>query len=173
MAPLGKPRALAVVADTEHLGQVGGRDHAAHLEPRAGRTLGRLFGHADVVLVERDSVGRLLAFGSGFLGSHFGQVNTLVYTHFANYNAQDVGARTLVRASAGMPPGRDGRRGVPGVEPGPQGGRPVARRRRAQGTARGRWPGPGYAGRRAPLAPVPDPIGSRGSPLGPFRAAAG
>src|SRR5450759_369317 len=96
-------------------------------------------------------------------------LNSLVYTLLRDYNAQDVGARTLVRPPAGMPPGRNGRRGLPRLEPGPAGGRPVARRGRAQAPAGGRRPDPGHAGGRAPRAPVADPIGRRRAALGTLR----
>src|SRR4029077_1167944 len=74
-------------------------------------------------------------------------LDSLVYTPFADYNAQDVGPRTLVRASAGMPRGRHGRGGLPGLEPGPPRGRPIPRRGRAQAPPRSRRGGTGHAAR--------------------------
>src|SRR3982074_1177323 len=59
---------------------------------------------------------------TGSWAAIFIRLTVLSIPPFPDYNAQDVVARTLVRPPTGMPPGRDGRRGVPGLEPGPPGG---------------------------------------------------
>src|SRR6202171_2258627 len=74
-------------------------------------------GHAHVGLFQGDSVGHRVGLAQGFDLGHLTQVNSLVYTPFEGYNAQDVVARTLVRPPAGMPLGRHGGGGVPCVAP--------------------------------------------------------
>src|SRR5207248_113426 len=93
-----QPAGVTVVADPQHLRQVRGRDHGADLQTGAGRALGELLRHAHVDLFERDPVGRLPGFRKGMNLGHRAHVNGLVYTPVRGYNAQDVGARTVVRA---------------------------------------------------------------------------
>src|SRR5258705_12565138 len=93
----------------------------------------------------------------------FIRLTVLSIPPFPDYNAQDVVARTLVRPPTGMPPGRNGRRGVPGLEPGPPRGRAGARRGRAESPARGGRPGGRVPGGRA----------GRGGGPGPRRPAGG
>src|SRR4030081_2052710 len=104
---------VAVVADAEDLCEGAGRDDAADLEAGARRPLGELLGHAHVDLFEGYAVGHWLGLLGWIWSSHFGQVNTLVYTHFPDYNAQHVAARTVVRAPTGMCPRRRRRRCAP------------------------------------------------------------
>src|SRR5690348_12143005 len=52
VAAVGQAAGVAVVADPEDLGQVGGGDHRPDLEAKAGGALGQLLGHAHVDLLE-------------------------------------------------------------------------------------------------------------------------
>src|SRR6266851_473309 len=114
---IGQTLGVAVVADAQDLGQVAGGDDAAHLQAGAGRPLGQLLGHAHVDLFEGDAVGDLLGLCCRIWSGHFLQVNTLVYTHFPDYNAPHVAIRTVVRAAPGMCVDRSRGRGAAGMEP--------------------------------------------------------
>src|SRR3981081_4001995 len=169
VAPVGASSRVAVVADAKDLRQIAGCDHAADLQARACRPLRELFGHAHVDVCERDAIGRWIVLCQGFGTCHLSQINRLVYTHFPDYNAQHVAARTLVRPSpcrctaCDLGGGRvclwqgKARRGA-----GP-------RRGRAAKPAGDRRPDPGVPGGGAAWAADPDPIGRRKAALPAYR----
>src|SRR5712691_12457483 len=88
-------------------------------------------------------------------------LNTLVYTHWADYNAPHVGVRTVVRAPPGMCAHRRGRRGGPRLEPGPAGRRPGRRGRRAAPAPGDRRPNAGVTGLGDARPASPNAIGRR------------
>src|SRR5258706_13295968 len=99
------------------------------------------------------------ALGRGWISAIEVMLTGLFIPHFRGYNAQDVGARTVVRAAPGMPLGRAGDRRGAGLEPGPPRGRPGPGRRGAHGPAAVRRPDSGVPGSRAAGAPGANTVG--------------